>query len=70
MTMHQKMNVLIFLKYIPPKSIFEKKSTLTILLSSLFVKCVKDMACKSSHNNSYKKKNERFNLYMFNVIYM
>jgi len=53
----------------------EKISTLTILLcslgiylSSLLVKCVEDVACKSSHNNFYK--NERFNLYMFNVIYM
>ena len=37
--------------------------------SSLLFKCVKDVACKSSHNNVYKR-NERFNLYMFNVIYM
>jgi hypothetical protein len=60
----------------PKKGSFENKSTLTILLSSLglhlsslLVNCVEDVACKSSHNNSYKK-NERFNLYMFNVIYM
>ena len=39
------------------------KSCLTILLSSLglhlsslLVKCVEDVACNSSHNNSYKKK--------------
>ena len=37
-------------------------------LSSLLVKCVEDVSCKSSHNNSTK--NERFNLYMFNVIYV
>ena len=36
---------------------------------SLLIKCVEDVACKSSHNNFYKK-NEWFNLYMFNVIYM
>ena len=46
---------------------FEKNSSLTILLSSLglhlsslLVKCVEDVACKSSHSNFYKK-NERFN---------
>ena len=38
-------------------------------LSSLLVRCVKDLACKSSHN-IVNKQNERFNLYMFNVIYM
>ena len=52
----------------------KKNSSLTILLSSLglhlsslLVRCVEDVACKSSHNNLF---NERFNLYMFNVIYM
>jgi hypothetical protein len=38
-------------------------------LSSLLVRCVKDVACKSSHNNFYKQ-NEQFILYMLNVIYM
>jgi hypothetical protein len=45
----------------PKKGNFERKSSLTILLSSLglhlssrFVKCVKDVACKSSHINFYK----------------
>ena len=40
----------------------EKKSSLIILLSSLglylsslLIKCVEDVACKSSHNNFYKK---------------
>ena len=49
--MHQKMNVLIFFNICP------KRANLTILLSSLglhlsslLVKCVKDVACKSSHN--------------------
>jgi hypothetical protein len=61
----------------PKKDNFgEKKSSLTILLSSLglylsslLVECVEDVACKSSQNQFYKK-NERFNLYMLNVIYM
>ena len=57
----------------PEKGIFIKNSSLTILLSTfglhfslLLVKRVKDVACKSSHNNSYQK-NECFDLYMFNV---
>ena len=50
----------------PKKDIFEKNSSLTILLSSLLVTCVEDLACKSSHNNFYHK-NEQFNLYIFNV---
>ena len=63
----------------PKKGIFERgeKSSLLVLLSSLrlylsslLVKCVEDVACKASHNNSYKIKKEPFNLYMFNVIYM
>ena len=60
-----------------PKRAFKKKdSSLTILLfslglhlSSLLAKCVEDVACKSSYNNFYKK-NEPFNLYTFDVIYM
>ena len=62
MTMHQKVKVLIFFN-MPKKGSFEKNSSLTILLSSLglhlsslLVKCVEDVACKSSHNNFYKKK--------------
>ena len=59
------------------KCSFEKKnSCLTILLSSLglhlsslLVKCVEDVACKSFTTFSTKK-NEWLNLYMFNVIYM
>ena len=31
-------------------------SSLGLHLSSLLVKYVKDVACKPSHNNSYKKK--------------
>ena len=50
--------------YMSKKDIFatKKKSSLTILLSSLglhlsslLVKCVEDVACKSSHINFYKK---------------
>ena len=54
----------------------KKNSSSTILLSSLglhlssfLVKCVKDVACKSSHNNFYQK-NEWVNFYLFNAIYM
>ena len=51
-----------FFIYMPKKDGFEKNSSLTILLSSFglhlssLVKCVKDVVCKSSHNNFYKKK--------------
>ena len=65
-----------FLNTCPKRAMLTEKSSLTILssslglhLSSLLVKCVKDVACKSSHNKFYKK-NEECNLYMFNVIYM
>ena len=75
MTMHKKMNVLIFFNMCPKKPILKNKS-LTILLSSLglhlsslLVNFVKVVACKSSHTNFYKR-NEQFSLYMFNVIYM
>ena len=35
------------------------------------LKCVEDVGCKSSHNKkSELLKNERFNMYMFNVTYM
>ena len=70
------MNVLIFYKTCSKTAFLKRKkeSSSTILLfslqlhlSSLLVKCVKDMAYKSSHNNFYQK--ERFNLYVFNVIY-
>jgi hypothetical protein len=64
------MNVLIIFIYIyiyvPKKDIFEKikkrssliilQSSLGLSLSSQSVKCVKDVACKSTHNNFYKKK--------------
>ena len=77
MTMHQEVNVLIFLNIGPKRGVLKNNCSLTILLSSLgvhlsslLVKCVEDVACKSSQNNFYKKKNERFNLYMVNVIYM
>ena len=57
-------------------AIYGKDSGLTILLSSLglhlsslLVECIEDVACISSHNNFYQK-NERFNFYMFNIIYM
>jgi hypothetical protein len=60
--MHQKVKVLVFLIYAQKWQFLEKKSSLTIILSSiglylssLLVKCVKDVACKSSHNNFYKK---------------
>ena len=74
--MYQKVNVLIFFYACPKKANLKKKnSSLTILLSSLglhlsllLVRCVEDVASKSSHNNLLF--NERFNLYMFNVIYM
>ena len=74
--MYQKVNVLIFFMHVQKRQFYLKKknSSLTILLSSLglhlsslLVRCVEDVACKSSHNNLF---NERFNLYMFNVIYM
>ena len=65
-----------FFNTCPKTAILRTNSSLTILLStpgltlsSLLVKCVKDVACKSSHNNFYKK-NERFNLYTWHVIYM
>jgi hypothetical protein len=51
-----------FFNICPKMAIFGKKSSLTIILSSiglylssLLVKCVEDVACKSSHNNFYKK---------------
>ena len=54
-------------------SFWIKKSSSTILLfslgfhlSSLLFKWVEDVACESSHNDFYKK-NERLNLYMFNL---
>jgi hypothetical protein len=65
MTMHQNMNVLGIFFNIYPKRAFleEKKSSLIILLSSLelqlssrLVRCVEDVACKSSHNNSHNQK--------------
>ena len=73
--MHQKVNVLIFFNICSKRAFLEKFKFDHSLayswahLSSLLVKCVEDVACKSSYNNS-QKKNERFNLYMFNVIYM
>ena len=52
-----------FFKYMPKKGSIEKNSSLTILLSSLglhlsslLVKYVEVVACKSSQNNFYKKK--------------
>ena len=63
-----------FLKNMCPKNNNfgeEKNSSLSILmsfLSSLLVRCVEDVACKSCYNNSYKH-NERFHMYVFNVSY-
>ena len=55
----------------PKKGIFGKDSSLPILLSShglylssILVKCVEDVACKSLHNN-FHNNNEQFYLYMF-----
>ena len=52
-----------FLNTCPKRAILKKNSSLNILLSSLglhfsslFVQCVEDVACKSSHNNFYKNK--------------
>jgi hypothetical protein len=60
--MHQKVKVLIFLIHAQKGQFWEKNSSLTILLSSLglylsalLVKCVKDVAHKTSHNNLHKK---------------
>ena len=62
MTMHQKVNVLDFLIHVQKEQFWKKNQNLTILLSSfglhlssLLVKCVEDVACKSSHNIFYKK---------------
>jgi hypothetical protein len=51
-----------FFNTCPKRAILGKNSSLTILLSSLrlylsalLVKCVKDVAYKTSHNNLYKK---------------
>jgi hypothetical protein len=60
----------------PKRKKLIKNSSLTILLSSLglhlsslLVKCVEDVACKSFHNIFYKKLSDLI-LYIFNVIYM
>ena len=62
LTMHQKNECAQFFQYMPKKGNFEIISSLTILLSSfglhlssILVKSVKDVACKSSHKNFYKK---------------
>jgi hypothetical protein len=63
--MHQKVKVLIFLIHAQKGQIWKKKkgsltillSSLGLYLSSLLVKCVEDVDCKSSHNN-FTKKNE------------
>ena len=64
MTMHRKWTCWFFLIYAQKGHFWYNKSRLTILLSSLrlhlsslLVRSVKDVACKSSHNNFYK--NER-----------
>ena len=55
-----------------PKMVVLKKFKfdhfLLFFWASLLVQCVEDVACKSSHYIFYK--NERFNVYIFNVIYM
>ena len=53
------------------KGYFPKEKNIKFDHSLVFipVKCLEDVACKSPHNNFYKK-NERFNLYILNVIYM
>ena len=62
-----------FFNTCPRRAILISFSSLIILLSSfglhlssLLVKCVKDVDCKSTYNNLYK--HERFNLDIFNVI--
>jgi hypothetical protein len=68
MTMHQKMQVLVFFNTCPKRVILKKNKIKFdhylvfsgLHLSSLLVKYVKDVACESSHNN----------FYMFNVNYM
>ena len=75
MTMHQKVNMLSFLIHAQKGQLWKKikfdHSLVLFLLhlSSLLVKRVEDVAFKSSYNNFYQK-NEHFNLYIFNVIYM
>ena len=53
-----------FLKYMPKKGSFESfiifLSSLGVHLSSLLIKCVKDVAYKSSQNNFYQKKMNDF----------
>ena len=56
MTMYQKNVCVEFFNTCPKNfSLGKNKSSLTIHLSSLLVKCVEDVACKSSNNNFYKE---------------
>ena len=73
--MQQEVNVQIFLIH-AQEGQFETKTQVRLFFCFLLgftclsfnVRCVEDMACNFFHNN-FTKKNERFNLYMFNVIY-
>jgi len=72
MTMRQKVDVLIFFNISPKGQFWEKLkfdhslvfSWALLVFTSFFSRC----GLQIFSNNFYK--NERFNLYMFNVIYM
>ena len=61
--MQQKVNVLNFFSTCSKRAVLKINSSLTVLLfslgfhlSSLLVKCVGDVACKSSYNKFFQKK--------------
>ena len=80
MTVYQKVNVLVFFNRCLKKVDLKEEENLVWPFSCLLLgftcvhfllKCVEDVGCKSSHNKkSELLKNERFNMYMFNVTYM